>query len=53
MKQQTLAREKALAQQEVEQALQEEQEYQNRLQAMLSTSQPQANFRRKKVDWYN
>lgn len=53
LKQQTLARERALAQREVEQALLAEQEYQTRLKSVLSNSQPQVDFRRKKVDWYN
>jgi len=53
LKQQTLARERALAQQEVEQALLAEQAYQTRLQSVLCNSQPQVDFRRKKVDWYN
>ena len=52
-KQQAQAREKLAAAQAVLEAQQAEQEYQQRTEAILRSSDAQTDFRRKKVEWFN
>lgn len=52
-KQQAMANEKDLAAKEILKATQAEQAYQQRLNNVITSHQPQADFRRKKVDWHN
>lgn len=52
-KAQAKALEKAQANEELQRARQAEEEYQKKLASVLSESRPQADFRRKKVDWFN
>ena len=52
-KQQALVHEKDLATKEFLKASQAEEVYQQRMKDMIASTQPQVDFRRKKVDWYN
>lgn len=52
-KQQAKAQEKALAAQELLEAERAEAEYQQKMQAVLSGTSPQIDFRRKKVEWFS
>ena len=51
-KQQRAALQRAAEAQSVEEAAAAEKVFQQKLAAVLMTTQPQTDFRRKKVDWY-
>lgn len=52
-KQQAKAQEKLAAAQELLEAQKAEEEYQEKMKAVLQQSCPQTDFRRKKIEWFS